>query len=80
MVLSSLIRPSSKVIIKFVICRSIVLNCIFCFFPALGKSLPDLVFVYIGYICKFEYLGAHKSVKIVVELNGRLNHCGVIHP
>ena len=34
----------------------------------------------IGYIGEFEYVDDHRSGKIVVELNGRLNKCGVISP
>ncbi|KFK36850.1 hypothetical protein AALP_AA4G179800 [Arabis alpina] len=33
-----------------------------------------------GYIAEFEYVDDHRSGKIVVELNGRLNKCGVISP
>lgn len=33
-----------------------------------------------GYIGEFEYVDDHRSRKIVVELNGRLNKCGVISP
>jgi small subunit ribosomal protein S15Ae len=32
------------------------------------------------YIGDFEYVDDHRSGKIVVELNGRLNKCGVISP
>jgi len=35
---------------------------------------------FIGYIAEFEYVDDHRSGKIVVELNGRLNNCGVISP
>ena len=35
---------------------------------------------YTGYIGEFEYVDDHRSGKIVVELNGRLNKCGVISP
>ncbi|KAK1642306.1 hypothetical protein QYE76_060111 [Lolium multiflorum] len=52
-----MIRPSSKVIIKFLI--------------VMQKH---------GYIGEFEYVDDHISGKIVVELNGRLNKCGVISP
>ena len=40
------------------------------------------VFCYlaVGYIGEFEYVDDHRSGKIVVELNGRLNKCGVISP
>jgi len=33
-----------------------------------------------GYIGEFEFVDNHRSGKIVVELNGRLNKCGVISP
>ena len=33
-----------------------------------------------GYIGEFEYIDDHRSGKIVVQLNGRLNKCGVIQP
>ncbi|AQK58279.1 40S ribosomal protein S15a-1 [Zea mays] len=52
-----MIRPSSKVIIKFL-----------------------TVMQRHGYIGEFEYVDDHRSGKIVVELNGRLNKCGVISP
>lgn len=35
---------------------------------------------FVGYIGEFEYVDDHRSGKIVVELNGRLNKCGVISP
>lgn len=34
----------------------------------------------IGYIGEFEIIDDHRSGKIVVELIGRLNKCGVISP
>lgn len=37
-------------------------------------------FPVVGYIGEFEYVDDHRSGKIVVELNGRLNKCGVISP
>merc|ERR1712054_747932 len=33
-----------------------------------------------GYIGEFEEVDDHRSQKVVVELNGRLNKCGVISP
>ena len=33
-----------------------------------------------GYIGEFEYVDDHRSGKIVIELNGRMNKCGVISP
>merc|ERR1712131_44854 len=50
-----LIRPASKVIIKF-----------------LQVTMKH------GYIGEFEIIDDHRAGKIVVELNGRLNKCGVI--
>ncbi|XP_015753843.1 PREDICTED: 40S ribosomal protein S15Aa isoform X2 [Acropora digitifera] len=52
-----LIRPSSKVIIKFL-----------------------TVMMKHGYIGEFEIVDDHRSGKIVVNLIGRLNKCGVISP
>jgi len=52
-----MIRPSSKVIIKFL--------------QVMQKH---------GYIGEFELVDDHRAGKIVVELNGRLNKCGVISP
>jgi hypothetical protein len=34
----------------------------------------------LGYIGEFEIVDDHRSGKIVVQLNGRLNKCGVISP
>jgi small subunit ribosomal protein S15Ae len=45
-------------------------------FSTLNLSLP----LKIGYIGEFEIVDDHRSQKIVVELNGRLNKCGVISP
>lgn len=36
--------------------------------------------LFLGYIGEFEYIDDHRSGKIVVQLNGRLNKCGVISP
>ncbi|RWS25043.1 ribosomal protein S15-like protein [Leptotrombidium deliense] len=52
-----LIRPSSKVIIKFL-----------------------TVMMKHGYIGEIEIVDDHRSGKIVVNLTGRLNKCGVISP
>jgi small subunit ribosomal protein S15Ae len=52
-----LIRPASKVVIKFL--------------QLMQKH---------GYISEFEFVDDHRAGKIVVELNGRLNKCGVISP
>lgn len=34
----------------------------------------------VGYIGEFEEIDDHRSGKIVIQLNGRLNKCGVISP
>ena len=52
-----LLRPSSKVLIKFL------------------KLMQKR-----GYIGEFEAIDDHRSGKIVVELLGRINKCGVISP
>merc|ERR1712178_543936 len=52
-----LIRPASKVVIKFL--------------RQMQKH---------GYIGEFEVIDDHRSCKIVIELLGRLNKCGVISP
>ena len=52
-----LIRPSSKVIVKFLQCMQ--------------KH---------GYIGEFEIVDDHRAGKIVVNLLGRVNKCGVISP
>jgi len=52
-----LIRPSSKVIVKFL--------------SVMQRH---------GYIGEFELVDDHRSGKIVVQLNGRLNKTGVISP
>ncbi|KAF0644292.1 hypothetical protein FPSE5266_03413 [Fusarium pseudograminearum] len=52
-----LLRPSSKVVVKFL----------------------ELMQAQ-GYIGEFEELSDNRSGKIVVQLNGRLNKCGVISP
>eukprot|EP00920_Eleutheroschizon_duboscqi_P005458 GHVT01012926.1.p1 GENE.GHVT01012926.1~~GHVT01012926.1.p1 ORF type:complete len:131 (+),score=15.54 GHVT01012926.1:93-485(+) len=52
-----LIRPASKVIIKFLHCMQ--------------KR---------GYIGDFELVDDHRSGKIVIQLLGRVNKCGVISP
>ena len=52
-----LIRPSSKVIVRFL-----------------------TVMMKHGYVGEFEIVDDHRSGKIVVNLTGRINKCGVISP
>lgn len=33
-----------------------------------------------GYINEFEEIDDHRSGKVVVQLNGRINKCGVVSP
>ena len=40
----------------------------------------SLTFEFLGYIDEFEYVDDHRSGKIVVQLNGRLNKAAVISP
>ena len=46
----------------------------------LSPSLTHTHPLCIGYIGEFEIVDDHRANKIVVELNGRLNKCGVISP
>ncbi|CAI7778093.1 unnamed protein product [Closterium sp. NIES-53] len=62
-----LIRPSSKVIIKFLTVMQRHGACV-------------LVRASLRYIGEFELVDDRRAGKIVVELNGRLNKCGVISP
>ena len=41
-------------------------------------NVPTLTFI--GYIGEFEIIDDHRANKIVIELTGRLNKCGVISP
>ncbi|GAA94412.1 uncharacterized protein L969DRAFT_96344 [Mixia osmundae IAM 14324] len=52
-----IIRPSSKVIVRFL--------------TVMQKH---------GYIEEFEEVDDHRSGKLVIQLNGRINKCGVISP
>ncbi|KAG8494996.1 hypothetical protein CXB51_012746 [Gossypium anomalum] len=79
-----MIRPSSKVIIKFLLVMQK-----HGLFPILATIFLVKTFIFgkdenaiaiAGYIGEFEYVGDHRAGKIVVELNGRLNKCGVISP
>lgn len=38
------------------------------------------LYIYTGYIGEFEYIDDHRAGKIVIQLTGRLNKCGVISP
>uniref|UniRef100_A0A7S0C7B7 30S ribosomal protein S8, chloroplastic n=1 Tax=Proboscia inermis TaxID=420281 RepID=A0A7S0C7B7_9STRA len=55
-------------------------------FFSLCYSSPDLtiylfhLLIVTGYVGEFEIIDDHRSGKIVVELTGRLNKCGVISP
>ena len=72
-----LLRPSSKVIVKFL---KVMMKH--------GKStIQHLINSWLnscvspeGYIGEFEIVDDHRGGKIVVNLTGRLNKCGVISP
>ena len=76
-----LIRPCSKVIVKFL---TVMMK---------HGGFPVLLLVadtcchracffisFLGYIGEFEIVDDHRAGKIVVNLTGRLNKCGVISP
>lgn len=70
-----LIRPQSKVIVK--VLQVMQKNgWLTCFYAACWSSYR----VVVGYIGEFEIIDDHRGGKIVVELKGRLNKCGVISP
>ncbi|EER31791.1 40S ribosomal protein S22 [Candida tropicalis MYA-3404] len=50
------------------------------FYPFLSYYSEIITNTILGYIGEFEYIDDHRSGKIVVQLNGRLNKCGVIQP
>lgn len=52
----------------------------FDFYWVHNYSVFALICCFLGYIGEFEYVDDHRAGKIVVELNGRLNKCGVISP
>lgn len=75
-----LIRPSSKVIVKFL--QVMQKNGAFAFDDRVGVVRERFLTLYIGtgYIGEFEIVDDHRAGKIVVELKGRINKCGVISP
>ena len=48
--------------------------------PAPKSSFGSYVLHHHGYIGEFEIIDDHRAGKIVVNLTGRLNKCGVISP
>ncbi|KAF4023181.1 hypothetical protein G4228_015460 [Cervus hanglu yarkandensis] len=62
-----LIRPCSKVIVRFWLCFKVIIR----FLTVMMKH---------GFIGEFEIIDDHRAGKIVVNLTGRLNKCGVISP
>jgi len=51
-----------------------------CSYTVFVAPLVILHFIFAGYIGEFEIIDDHRSQKIVIELTGRLNKCGVISP
>lgn len=43
-------------------------------------TIKQISLLYTGYIGEFEIVDDHRSGKVVVNLTGRLNKCGVISP
>ena len=57
-----------------VICRTVLATKRKCFYSHFYYKIIT------GYIGEFEIIDDHRSNKIVIELTGRLNKCGVISP
>lgn len=76
-----LIRPSSKVIIRFLtVMQKHGASDATANINLLYKELMAQTVSITGYIEEFEYIDDHRSGKIVVQLNGRINKCGVVSP
>lgn len=79
-----LIRPSSKVVVRFLQCMQ--KRGRFNLFPSLCLKLFHLRRaswidgLFLGYIGEFEIVDNHRSGKIVINLLGRINKCAVISP
>ena len=76
-------------ITSFRLCRSFtfpghfsttIIKLVLLFYPFLSYYSEIITNTILGYIGEFEYIDDHRSGKIVVQLNGRLNKCGVIQP
>lgn len=67
-----LVRPSSKVVVKFL---SVMQK-----HGMIITFYNNYILIKSGYIGEFEIVDDHRSGKIVVQLNGRLNKAGVISP
>jgi small subunit ribosomal protein S15Ae len=72
-----LIRPCSKVIVKFL--TVMMKHGKFCVNLTCYRVVTT-TFLMTGYIGEFEIVDDHRAGKIVVNLTGRLNKCGVISP
>ena len=70
-----LIRPSSKVVVKFLSVMQRHGELLHAF-----GSFKPIILIFSGYIGEFEIIDDHRSGKIVIQLNGRLNKTGVISP
>ena len=84
-----LIRPASKVIVKFlgVMQKHGAYPCSLFLDGSVASALLQPIggwfsdaFRFSGYIGEFEIVDDRRSGKIVVELCGRINKCGVISP
>ena len=82
-----LLRPSSKVVVKFLQVMqkngkslSVTQNGHNYTISFWLSILTAMHIHFAGYIGEFEVLDDHRSGKIVVQLTGRINKCGVISP
>ena len=83
---TSLYLPTSIVITTFAAKRRISLSPLIIYLKVLLRPVSKVVIKFLrcmqkhGYISDFEVVDDARAGKIVVELNGRLNKCGVISP
>jgi small subunit ribosomal protein S15Ae len=86
-----LVRPSSKVVVKFLSVmqkHGMLLYACLSQVDHVGISYVKLARVYdvndlimlVGYIGDIDIVDDHRSGKVVIQLNGRINKCGVISP
>lgn len=75
-----LVRPSSKVIVKFLQVMQKNGASLFAVGCSRKPNRLTTLSVLTGYIGEFEIVDDHRAGKIVVELKGRINKCGVISP
>ena len=72
-------RLSARPIHTHATCRTFLCNVFFSLASYVCCAV-GICYIITGYIGEFEIIDDHRANKIVVELNGRLNKCGVISP